>query len=74
MDGRRREIVPTNLVMRGVFLPAGEHEVVFVYAPLSYKVGLALSVLAIVGCVVFAIVRTRHGRGRLSAGGRGGIS
>lgn len=74
VDGRRREIVPTNLVMRGVFLPAGEHEVVFVYAPLSYRVGLALSVLAIVGCVVFAIVRTRHGRGRLSAGGRGSIS
>ncbi len=46
IDGATASILRTNYLFRGVVVPAGEHRVVFVYAPVSAQVGVAVSLLA----------------------------
>lgn len=43
VDGALQPLYATNLIMRGVYLPAGTHQVDFVYEPLSFKMGLYIS-------------------------------
>src|SRR6185503_16437566 len=43
VDGAPQPLYAANLMMRGVYLPAGIHQVEFVYEPLSFKVGLVVS-------------------------------
>ena len=43
LDGERVPIVRTNHALRGVWVPAGEHELVLRYAPLSLRLGAGLS-------------------------------
>ncbi|MCG3210492.1 MAG: hypothetical protein FOGNACKC_04123 [Anaerolineae bacterium] len=43
VDGVRQPLYATNVAMRGVYLPAGEHQVRFVYEPRSFQLGLAIS-------------------------------
>jgi hypothetical protein len=45
VDGRPAEILRTNRAMRGVALPAGTHDLVFRYNPVSFRVGIALSLV-----------------------------
>jgi hypothetical protein len=47
VDGRLAEIVRTNRAMRGVALPAGTHRLVFRYRPLSFRLGIALSLVGL---------------------------
>ncbi|HRJ41442.1 MAG TPA: YfhO family protein, partial [Caldilineaceae bacterium] len=44
IDGVPTEIYPANLLLRGVAVPAGQHQIVFVYDPPVWRRGLALSV------------------------------
>jgi hypothetical protein len=48
VDGRPAEILRTNRAMRGVALPAGTHHLVFRYEPLSFRIGLGLSIVGLV--------------------------
>jgi hypothetical protein len=52
VDGARASIIPTNCVMRGVFVSAGRHVVTFRYEPLSFARGAKLSILALAVCVL----------------------
>jgi hypothetical protein len=64
IDGVEHPILPTNLVMRGVVVPAGDHRVTFVYRPVRFAVGLAAAGLCLVGCgVALAVAGWRHRRG-----------
>jgi hypothetical protein len=45
LDGRPAEILRVNYGLRGVVVPAGAHEVVFIYRPASVLWGLAVSLL-----------------------------
>jgi hypothetical protein len=57
VDGLPAEILRTNRAMRGVVLPAGIHRLVFRYEPLSFRLGLGLSVfglIALAGLIVRA--------------------
>ena len=47
VDGRPAEILRANRAMRGVALPAGVHRLVFRYEPLSFRIGLGLSLLGL---------------------------
>lgn len=49
IDGRPAEVLRANRAMRGVVLPAGTHHLVFRYDPLSFRLGLALSALGLIG-------------------------
>jgi hypothetical protein len=43
IDGEPASIVRSNYVLRGVVLPAGTHRIDFVYRPLSFRLGVAIS-------------------------------
>ncbi|HUX87436.1 MAG TPA: YfhO family protein, partial [Chloroflexota bacterium] len=59
VDGLNQPIVPVDILFRGVRLPSGEHQVVFRYQPTSWRLGLLLSALGMLGAVVGLIV-SRH--------------
>jgi len=44
VDGRETKIYKTNYILRSVQLPPGEHEIVFKFAPASYRLGAWISV------------------------------
>jgi len=47
IDGKETKIYRANYFLRAVYLPEGEHKVEFVYEPLSFKIGLFVSLLAL---------------------------
>jgi len=47
VDGRPVPIYQANYVLRAVAVPAGEHEVVFHFAPADFKIGAAISLAAL---------------------------
>ncbi len=57
VDGKEGKIFRANVFFRGVPLPAGDHLVEFRYEPRSLKVGLALSLMTLLGVVGFTAFR-----------------
>jgi hypothetical protein len=43
VDAVQKPLYATNLIMRGVYMPAGAHEIEFIYDPLSFKIGWFIS-------------------------------
>ncbi len=52
VDGKEQEILRANLFFRAVPLPAGDHLVEFRYQPLSFTIGLTLSLITFCGMIV----------------------
>jgi len=50
-DGQETPIYRADLLFRAVYLPAGQHKVEFIYDPLSFKLGAAISLTALLGLV-----------------------
>jgi hypothetical protein len=48
VDGSPARLLRANVALRGVFVPAGEHEIVFNYEPSSFRLGALLSL----GCMI----------------------
>jgi uncharacterized membrane protein YfhO len=46
----------TNGIMRGMFLPAGEFEIHMTYRPQGFYIGMLVSGLAWIGCLLYLIV------------------
>jgi hypothetical protein len=59
LDGASVPIHRANFALRAVRLPAGTHKVRFEYAPWSFRLGLAVSLLALGGLTV-ALFRARR--------------
>ena len=62
-QGNRIESLPihrTNRFMRGVWLPAGQHHVSFLYRPRDFYAGAAISVLAWLGAGLVGCWRLRR--------------
>ncbi|EDN71530.1 conserved hypothetical protein, membrane [Beggiatoa sp. PS] len=55
VNGQPAKIYRVNGLLRGVWLPKGEHQVVFYYWPLSYQVGFALAGLSGLICLVLVM-------------------
>lgn len=56
VDGKRAEIHPTNHILRGVVVPAGEHEVVFKCQSAVYRLGWIVHWIVLAGLsAVFAL-------------------
>ena len=53
LDGRPVGVLRVNYGLRGVFVPAGEHEVRFVYRPKSVLIGLLISLLGLAALVLW---------------------
>lgn len=43
VDGKKAEIVPVDHILRGVYLPPGNHRVEFIFDPLPFKIGKYLT-------------------------------
>jgi hypothetical protein len=69
VDGRDAPIERVDYLLRGVRLEPGPHTVEFAYEPLSWRVGLIVSVLALLALGA-ALARLAHQR-RVSGVGRG---
>ena len=52
VDGIKTQIYRADYVFRAVKVPAGEHIVKFIYEPLSYKIGEALTLLTLLFIIV----------------------
>lgn len=61
IDGQQARVFPVNHAFRGVLMPAGDHAVEFRYFPTSFKLGLAVSVIALLASAVVAVrlIRTK---------------
>ncbi len=64
VDGRAKPVLRANYAFRAVYLEPGYHEVRLVFEPLSWKVGLGISVATWVGLVAWTLFTWRD---RLSA-------
>ncbi|MBI1816115.1 MAG: YfhO family protein [Deltaproteobacteria bacterium] len=62
VDGQSQSIVRANALFRAVAIPAGEHTVTFVYDPLSFKLGAAMTLLALGVLAVAAVAAFRTRR------------
>ncbi len=62
VDGEPAELLRANYAFRGVWLPAGSHEITFTYRPRSFILGCAISLLTLLGLVAYAAVAYRRGR------------
>ena len=47
VDGKESRIYRADLALRTVFIPAGEHKVLFWYEPWSFRVGLMVSLVSV---------------------------
>ncbi len=71
VDGEGRQVYRANYLFRAVEVPAGKHEVTFTFEPDSYRLGKAVSGVALLGVVTaaaFALVRRRVSGPSPSAG------
>ncbi|MBI5426845.1 MAG: YfhO family protein, partial [Nitrospinae bacterium] len=57
VDGREVKIHLADYAFRAVLLGPGEHVVRFYYAPLSFKIGAAISLLTVCVCAAFLVTR-----------------
>ncbi|MGB5050571.1 MAG: hypothetical protein WBO46_16615, partial [Caldilineaceae bacterium] len=63
IDGAPAQVYATDVLFRGVALPAGTHEVIFVYDPPAWRWGLLLSSLGIVVWLLLLGLGWRRRRG-----------
>ena len=56
VDGIPRKILTANLIMRAVYLEAGDHSVVFTYQPELFRLGLLLTILTLI-TILFLLAR-----------------
>jgi hypothetical protein len=60
VDGKQEPIMRGDYLFRVVRIPAGEHEVQFVFDPFSIKLGIAITILTVflvIGIVVYGLAR-----------------
>jgi mannosyltransferase len=58
VDGRRAALLPANVALQALWLPAGAHQVELRYLPLEVYAGLVISLVTVAGALILA--RYRH--------------
>lgn len=48
LDGNETEIYPTDVAFRGVFVPAGQHKIIFKYQPKSFLYSVCVSIISLI--------------------------
>ncbi|RJQ25330.1 hypothetical protein C4577_06015 [Candidatus Parcubacteria bacterium] len=56
IDGNKTKIYRGNYTFRAVIVPKGQHNVKFVYNPLSFRIGVFLAILGLLGIVGFTVI------------------
>lgn len=57
IDGKPAKIYPANYLFRAVFLPAGEHEIVFRFIPFWFYAGLGVTMISVMVWIGFFMRR-----------------
>jgi hypothetical protein len=66
IDGQKADYVKANYVLRGMYLPAGDHEIEFRFEPKSYTTGRTITIIAnilvfiSIFVAIFMYVRKRY--------------
>lgn len=55
IDGERAEVFPVYYAFRGVIVPEGPHTVTYRYEPASFRIGLAVSTITLLGCLAWGL-------------------
>ncbi|MCL4353600.1 YfhO family protein [Patescibacteria group bacterium] len=53
VDGKKTKIYKADYAFRSIFIPKGKHLIVFKYAPLSFKLGLDLSIASLIIFLIY---------------------
>lgn len=56
IDGVNRKIYRADFFLRAVLIPAGKHEVEFIYDPWSFKIGSAVSSISILLLILYIVI------------------
>jgi hypothetical protein len=59
VDGKREKIFTGNYLFRTVLLEKGDHEIHFIFSPLSFKIGAFISVSALFGAMALILFSFR---------------
>ncbi|MFI5265592.1 MAG: YfhO family protein, partial [Candidatus Levyibacteriota bacterium] len=59
VDGKPAPIYRTDFAFRGVAVPKGAHRIDFDYAPASFRYGIYVAIIGLVGMAVLAIAKTK---------------
>jgi len=60
IDGRPSKVLPAYCAFRAVSVPSGRHTVAFQYAPLSFRLGMGLSLCTMAATGVYVLRRMRR--------------
>ncbi len=60
LDGKKVITYPANVMFRGIFLPAGTHEIKFVYEPWWFWPSVIVSILTIIGGIFLVAYSVRE--------------
>jgi hypothetical protein len=66
IDGQPAPILRANRMMRGAVVPAGDHKLVYIYDPWSFRIGRIVSLLGLIVLVVLLAWRRWHQWGVIS--------
>ncbi len=64
VDGRDAPVYRANLIFRAVPLESGEHSIEFVYEPLSFKIGAAVSAASLLATIFVAGLAQKNALGK----------
>jgi len=70
VDGRETSVLRVNAALTGILFPAGSHEVRFVFQPLSFRIGMTITILTailILSFLVPGLIQKRGDTARVSA-------
>ncbi|MGC8842619.1 MAG: YfhO family protein, partial [bacterium] len=70
IDGKEEKVVPANLLFQALLIPKGEHIVRVAYRPISYKLGLYISLLFSSFIIAFLLSFKRRGKEEKSLKGK----
>ncbi|MCX7765409.1 MAG: YfhO family protein [Candidatus Sumerlaeia bacterium] len=60
LDGKQYPIYTANHLFRSVKLPAGTHSLKFVYRPFSFRIGLYISLVFMLGVLTYFFIRLKR--------------
>ncbi len=55
VDGREKPLLPANYAFRGVVVPSGRHEVIMSYQPVSFRIGLWVTI-SVLGTLLASVL------------------
>jgi hypothetical protein len=69
IDDQPTTLYPANFAFRAVLVPPGEHHVTFVFNPTTWRAGVIISVLMVMGLIGYGVWRWWRGRHEHQASG-----